>query len=64
MENASCKIGKDFKGKVIAFGVEQESLNLPEVENIADIKNCLRCKSKLVYKSLLSAHLEIGRAHV
>ena len=48
---------RSFKGKVIYFGVEDKKLNLPEITHVADISNCLNCESRLVYSTVLSAHM-------
>lgn len=45
------------KAHKLFFGVETEKINLPLVENVADVKYCPNCSSKLTYKYLLSAHL-------
>lgn len=45
------------KAKAIYFGVNNEQVNLPTIDHVADIKYCLNCSSKLIYKSLFSAHL-------
>jgi len=50
-------LAKFTKGKVIYFGVEEKVINLPQVENVADIKYCLNCGSKLDYDILYSSHL-------
>ncbi len=50
-------LSKFTKGNVIYFGVNDASINLPTIDHVADIKYCLNCSSKLIYSSLLSAHL-------
>lgn len=50
-------LAKFARGKVIYFGVEDQTINLPQVENVADIKYCLNCNSKLIYSVLYSSHL-------
>ena len=50
-------IAKSFKGKPIYFGVEEKKLNLPIVENVADVRFCLNCGEPLVYNPIFSAHL-------
>ena len=50
-------VGKSFKGKPIYFGVEDKKLNLPVVENVADVRFCLNCGHKLNYDPIFSAHL-------
>ncbi|KKR78333.1 MAG: hypothetical protein UU23_C0001G0097 [Candidatus Curtissbacteria bacterium GW2011_GWA1_40_9] len=52
-----CFLSKFTKGKVLFFGVEDKKIDLPQVENVADIKNCPNCAEKLTYSSLFSAHL-------
>lgn len=48
---------KSFKGKSIFYGVEQNDLHLPIVENVADVRFCLNCGTKLEYITIFSAHL-------
>ena len=43
--------------KTIFFGVNDSKINLPTIDQVADVKYCLNCNEKLIYKSLLSAHL-------
>lgn len=50
-------LAKSYKGKVIYFGVNQEKIDLPRVENIADIRHCLNCGYLLNYSAVLSAHM-------
>lgn len=50
-------VAKEFKGKPIYFGVEEEKLTLPLVENVGDVRFCLNCGKKLNYKPIYSAHL-------
>lgn len=50
-------LAKSFRGKVVYFGVEEKTINLPQVENVADIKYCLNCNTKLNYDILYSSHL-------
>ncbi len=50
-------LAKDFKGKVIYFGVGDKKLNLPQITHVADIRHCLNCGSNLNYSALLSAHM-------
>lgn len=50
-------VAKSFKGKPLYFGVEDKNLDLPTVENVADIRFCLNCGSKLAYNPIFSAHL-------
>ncbi|MBI3282815.1 DUF1727 domain-containing protein [Candidatus Curtissbacteria bacterium] len=50
-------LAKNFKGKVIYFGVNEKKLNLPQVAHVADIRHCLNCGSILNYSTLLSAHM-------
>lgn len=47
----------DFKGKIVAFGVEETKLDLPSIENVADVRYCLKCGNLLDYSMLYSAHL-------
>jgi len=39
------------------FGVETTKIDLPSIENVADVKFCPNCDSKLIYQNLYSAHL-------
>lgn len=50
-------IAKDFKGKVVFFGINDNKLKLPEISHVADIRHCLNCDSKLEYQAVLSSHL-------
>ena len=50
-------LANTLKGKTIFFGVNVEKINLPQITNVADIKYCLNCQSKLTYTSLLTAHM-------
>lgn len=50
-------VEKSFKGKPIYFGVEEKKLDLPAVENVADVRFCLNCGTKLNYDPIYSAHL-------
>ena len=50
-------LAKSCKAKTIYFGVNDAQTNLPAIDHVADIKYCLNCNSKLIYKSLFSAHL-------
>lgn len=50
-------IAKSFKGKPIYFGVEEHKLNLPLIENVADVRFCLNCGAPLAYNPIYSAHL-------
>lgn len=50
-------LGKNFKGKVLYFGVKDTKLNLPAVESVRDVRNCLNCGAKLQYSALLSSHM-------
>lgn len=45
------------RSKNIFFGVETDNINLPQVENVADVKYCIVCQHKLSYSKLFSAHL-------
>jgi len=44
-------------GKTIFFGINATKINLPQITNVADIKHCLNCHSKLSYSNLLTAHM-------
>lgn len=46
-----------FRGKPVYFGVGEEKLTLPLIENVADVRFCLKCGEKLTYKPIYSAHL-------
>lgn len=50
-------IAKSFKGKPVYFGVEDKKLELPTIENVADVRFCLNCGAKLSYDPIYSAHL-------
>jgi UDP-N-acetylmuramyl tripeptide synthase len=50
-------LAKSFKGKPIYFGVEEKKLELPIIENVADVRFCLNCGSPLKYDPIFSAHL-------
>ncbi len=50
-------LSKFTKAKKLFFGLETTKINLPNVENVADVKYCLNCGNKLTYKALYSAHL-------
>ncbi len=49
-------LAKNFKGKVIYFGVEEKNINLPQISQVADVRNCPNCSTKLNYSLILSAH--------
>lgn len=49
---------KDFaKCQTQMFGLETSNFNLPSIENVADVKYCIKCGNKLEYTKLYSAHL-------
>lgn len=50
-------LAKSFKGKVTFFGIDERSVNLPEVSQVADVKHCLNCSHMLNYSTVLSSHL-------
>lgn len=51
---------KEFaKCKTIFFGLDVGNIDLPTVENVQDIKYCIKCANKLTYTKLYSAHLGI-----
>jgi len=50
-------LAKFTKAKKIFFGVEADKINLPQIENVADVKYCINCSAKLIYQTLYSAHL-------
>lgn len=50
-------MARNFKGKVIFFGINEKKLNLPEISHVADIRHCLNCGSKLEYQTVLSSHM-------
>lgn len=50
-------LAKFTGAKTIFFGVETDGINLPQVENVADVKYCINCGHKLSYETLYSAHL-------
>lgn len=47
--------------KTVFFGVEASNINLPTIENVADVKYCINCAKKLTYQKIYSAHLGIYR---
>ncbi|MBI3342347.1 DUF1727 domain-containing protein, partial [Candidatus Curtissbacteria bacterium] len=50
-------LAKSFSGKPIYFGVQEKKLNLPTIENVADVRFCLNCGAKLKYDPIYSSHL-------
>jgi len=50
-------IAKSFKGKPVYFGVEEKKIDLPIIENVADVRFCLNCGAPLKYDPIFSAHL-------
>src|SRR3989344_1693010 len=50
-------LSKFTKARIFYFGVNDTKINLPTIDHVADIKYCLNCSTKLIYKSLFSAHL-------
>jgi len=50
-------ISKATKAKKVFFGIGTQKINLPDIENIADVKFCPNCSKKLEYLKLYSAHL-------
>ena len=50
-------LSKFTKARIFYFGVNDTKINLPTIDHVADIKYCLNCSSKLIYKSIFSAHL-------
>ncbi|MEK6846755.1 MAG: MurT ligase domain-containing protein [Nanoarchaeota archaeon] len=50
-------LSKFTKSKKIFFGLETTKIDLPKVENVADVKFCPNCQAKLKYEDLYSAHL-------
>lgn len=50
-------LSKFTKAKTVFFGVSDPQINLPTIDHAADVTYCLNCGTKLVYKSLFSAHL-------
>lgn len=50
-------LANSFSGKVRYFGVEDKKLDLVEISNVADIRNCLNCGANLNYSALLTAHM-------
>ena len=49
-------IGEKLK-KTMYFGINQTEFNLPQIPQVADIKYCLNCASKLNYKAQLTSHM-------
>jgi UDP-N-acetylmuramyl tripeptide synthase len=50
-------LANSHNGKTIFFGINTTKINLPQITNVADIKHCLNCHSKLSYSNLLTAHM-------
>lgn len=50
-------LSKSTKAKKIFFGLATAEIDLPKVENVADVKFCPNCSGKLIYTNLYSAHL-------
>lgn len=50
-------LSKFHKGNTIHFGINDKKINLPDITNVADIKHCLICNTKLNYSIHLSAHM-------
>lgn len=50
-------LSKFTKSKKIFFGLNTTEIDLPKVENVADVKFCPNCSGKLIYIDLYSAHL-------
>lgn len=50
-------LANSHKGEVLFFGVNDKTLDLPQISHVADIKHCLKCGSNLKYTTLLSAHM-------
>jgi len=50
-------LANSHTGKTIFFGINTDKINLPQITNVADIKHCLNCHSKLSYSNLLTAHM-------
>jgi len=50
-------LSKFTKSKKIFFGLSTTKIDLPQVENVADVKFCPNCNGKLIYEDLYSAHL-------
>lgn len=50
-------LSKFTKSKKIFFGLSTTKIDLPKIENVADVKFCPNCNGKLIYMDLYSAHL-------
>lgn len=50
-------LSRAFHGKVVYFGVAEKKINLPQVIHVADVRYCLDCGSKLIYKAITSSHM-------
>lgn len=48
---------RKFKGKVIRFGVEETTIDLPKIKQVSDINRCPNCASPLKFTTVLSAHM-------
>ena len=52
-------LAKSTKAQKLFFGIDVSNINLPSLENIADVKFCPNCTHKLAYQKLYSAHLGV-----
>lgn len=50
-------LSKFTKSKKIFFGLSTTKIDLPKIENVADVKFCPNCNGKLIFMDLYSAHL-------
>ncbi len=50
-------LSKFTKAKKTFFGLATTKIDLPKIENVADVKFCPNCNGKLIYEDLYSAHL-------
>lgn len=48
---------KSFKGKIIAFAINDPKISTLQTTGVLDIKNCPICQSKLIYKTYTFGHL-------
>lgn len=50
-------LGKDAKGKVVYYGIEDESLPLTDIVQAADVKYCVNCGELYDYRTIFYGHL-------
>lgn len=50
-------LAKEFKDRVIYFGIKDKKLSLPQIAQVADVRHCLNCGAALNFQTTLSAHM-------